>query len=72
MINIEWTNKLHDLYRLLWFLAPIVWAFAMGYLLCYYLNEQKPISCNCNHNVTCSLDSLPPVIIKCNQPKTWA
>lgn len=71
MINIEGSNKLHDIYRLLWLLCTYLVFATLGYLFCYYTYEQKPVSCNCSNNVTCSLDSLPPVIIKCDQPKTW-
>jgi hypothetical protein len=71
MINIEGNNKLHDIYRLLWYIIPLVATFALGYLFANYSYEQEPISCDCKYNVTCSLDSLPPVIIKCDQPKTW-
>lgn len=72
MINIEGSNKLHDIYRLLWYIIPLVATFALGYLFANYSYEQKPVSCDCKYNVTCSLDSLPPVIIKCDSPKSWA
>jgi len=71
MINIEGNNKLHDIYRLLWYIIPLVVAFALGYLFANYSYEQKPVSCDCKYNVTCSLDSLPPVIIQWCSPKTW-
>lgn len=71
MIIVDKMNTLWDISRLVWTISTYLVFLILGFLVCYYYYDKKPVSCSCNYNVTCSSDSLPPVIIRCDQPKTW-
>lgn len=67
MINIEGSNKLHDIYRLLWLLCTYAIFTALGYLLCYYYYVGAAIQSIVDRPINCiSTISLP-----IDQPKTW-
>jgi len=71
MINIEGKNKIHDLYRLSRLLATYLVFFILGFLLCYYYNEEKPISCSCNYTVTCDSPDVEVKAFVVKLPSTW-
>ena len=66
MINIEGSNKPHDIYRLLWLLCTYAIFVALGYLVSYYYYVSTAIQSIIDRPINCiSTISLP-----IEQPKT--
>ena len=66
MINIEGSNKLHDVYRLVWLLCTYLLFATLGYLVSYYYHVSTTIQSIIDRPVNCiSTISLP-----IEQPKT--
>lgn len=69
MINIEGKNRLHDVYRLLWYIIPLIASFVLGFLVSFYVDENNIFQGNTVITLTC-----PDPIVTLNSiiPTGWA
>ena len=71
MVIVDWKNTLSDLSRLIRTILTYLVFLALGFLLCYYYNEEKPISCSCNYTVTCDSPNVEVKAFVVKLPSTW-
>lgn len=72
MVIVDPKNTLWDISRLIRTIWTYLVFLALGFLICYYLNEQGPLSCDCDYSVTCNSPAVEVKAYMVKLPATWA